>query len=257
MDSIFPARKRVRSVQPSLASSVVFTEVKSLDQLLAALQPLDVSSTAALVANTGRRIVISAPIQLDRTVIIDESLPGTVIESNGYLPISCDLDGINAFDIRAPLCTLRGLLIASNAIAGGASTKRFLAAVKLSTSNADDCRVQDIHAFDVASLVVGVDGANRCRVRDCAIAVSSGVVGDGVAFSGTGWSIAGNTLSGSGGGLAVRGGASSERSTIVGNECGNAGINTAAGLGLNTIAANARAGLVVGAGTDQVNGNNT
>ena len=252
--SPFPSRVRSRGVLPPLGLQAVFREVRTEDELRQALTPLDVGTIAALLANTGRRIVITAPITLKAPIIIDASLPGTVIESHGKLPVFCGVDGIDAFDVRAILCTIRGLLITSPNVTGNTSTLTFGAAV---LANADGLRVQDVDTFGCDSLVVGETDVDDVHVTGCKVLVTSGNNAPAVYVDGERWRIIGNSLDGSGTGVAVLAGAASQYAAIVGNDCSGDGITTSAGLGSNTISANTNAGAVTAHATDDALGGNT
>lgn|GEM_PF-5846586 len=255
--SVFPSRARIRAILPPIGLQAVFREVRTEDELRQALTPKSGTDFAALIANTGRRIVIAAPITLKSPVVIDETLPGTTIESHGYLPIYCGVAGITAFDVRAPLVTLRGLILASPDITGTGSGITFGTAFQLAAT-ADNARILDAHVFGCDVMVDGASGCNRVRVRGCALAIGGSAVDQwGIRFDGRAWQITENELDASGAGVAVLGGASSERSAIVGNYCGGAGIDTSAGLGSNTIGANTLAGTVTAHATDDALGGNT
>lgn len=249
--SPFPSRVRVRPAFPSIGQSARFIEVSTEDQLRAALTPRDTTSIAALVAETGRRIVITMPITLKSPIIIDASLPGTTIESHGKLPIFCGADGIDAFVVRAQLCTIRDLLITSPDVTGIAGGAAFARAVVFQAGG-DNGRLLDVDAYGCDSLVVGEAGANACHVRGCEVLVTSANNANAVTIDGNDWRVTGNLLDGSGTGLAVEVTANGGRCAIVGNDCGTAGITTSASSGSNTISANTRAGALTTHATDAV-----
>lgn len=254
--SPFPSRVR-RPFMPPIGLQAVFREVRTEDELRQALTPTSVAPITQTLANVGRRIVIAAPITLKAPIVIAPQMAGTVIESHGYLPITCAVDGIDAFDVRAPLVTLRGLLITSPAIDGVSGGLAFDRAVRISTGGSE-CRVIDVHGFGVDCLVEGAAGVDGCQVRHSTIgAGGNGTDRFGVIFDGTGWRIHGNSLQGAGTGVAVYGGTSSGSSSIVGNDCSGAGIATSAGAGSNTISANTNAGAVTAHATDDALGGNT
>jgi hypothetical protein len=252
LTSAFP--RRTRAIMPAVGQAQRFIEVATEDELRVALTPRDTTSSAALLANTGRRIVIVAPITLKAPIEIAASLPGTVIESHGKLPIFCGVDGIDAFVVSAVQCIIRDLLITSPDVTGNTSTISFSRAV---VAKADGLRVLDVDTFGCDSLVVGDAGVDDVIVRGCKVLVTSGNNAPAVYVDGAGWRIMGNTLDGSGTGLAVEGGTSSERCAIVGNDLNGDGITTSAGSGLNTISANTNAGVVTAHGTDDALGGNT
>ena len=247
--SLFGGRRPLRPILGTQALAQVMVEVRSEDELRRALTPKDTSTTAALVANTGRRIVIAAPITLKSPIIIDASLPGTVIESHGFVPITCLVDGIDAITVQANLCTLQGLLFTSRAIDGSVVTERYRYCVGI---EADDVRVIDCHAFDVDGFILGADGANDCHVYDCTVAVVTGDNSDCISLNGSNWRVHHNLLRGSGTGVAVRVGASGEKNVFTGNDFNASGIDTSASLGLNFIVGNTDAGALTTAGTDVV-----
>jgi hypothetical protein len=246
----------VRAILSPIGLQSVFREVRTEDELRQALTPLDVGTIAALLANTGRRIVIAAPITLRSAVIIPATLPGTTIESHGKLPVFCGVDGIDAFDVRAPLCTIRDLLITSPDVTGTAGGPAFARAVVFK-AGANNGRLIDVDAFGCDSLVVGEDGADSCHVRGCEVLVTSSNNANAVTVDGTDWRIMANTLDGAGSGLAVEVTANGGRCAIVGNDCSTAGITTSASAGSNTISANTRAGAVTAHATDDALGGNT
>jgi len=249
--SPFPSRVRSRGVLPPLGLQAVFREVRTEDELRQALTPLDVGTIAALLANTGRRIVIAAPITLKSPIVIPATLPGTTIESHGKLPVFCGVDGIDAFDVRAPLCTIRDLLITSPDVTGTTGGPAFARAVVFK-AGANNGRLLDVDVYGCDSLVVGEDGADSCHVRGCEVLVTSSNNANAVTVDGTDWRITANTLDGAGTGLAVEVTANGGRCAIVGNDCGTAGITTSASAGSNTISANTRGGTLTTLATDAV-----
>jgi hypothetical protein len=254
--SVFGNRRPLRSILPATSTFQVAKEVRTEDELRQALQPLDGTSTAALVANTGRRIIITAPITLKSKIVIDASLPGTVIEANGYLPIICGNDQIDAFVVRAPLCTLSGLLFTSATLSGAATLGEFLTCVRVE-GTASSCRVLDCHTYDCDSMLVVESGASEGMLRGCAVGAGSASAADCVTIDASGWRVMGNVLDSGGGGLAVRVTANGGRCAIVGNDCSSDGITTSASLGNNTISANTRAGAVTAHASDDTLGGNT
>ena len=254
MTSPFSSRVR-RPILPPIGLQSVFREVRTEDELRQALTPLDTGTTAALLANTGRRIVIAGPITLKSPIVI-AGLPGTTIESHGKLPVFCGVDGIDAFDVRSPLCTIRDLLITSPDVTGTSSGIGFARAVVFK-AGANNGRLLDVDVFGCDSLVVGEDGADSCHVRGCEVLVTSSNNANAVTVDGTDWRITANTLDGAGTGLAVEVTTNGGRCAIVGNDCGTAGITTSASAGSNTISANTRAGVVTAHGTDDALGGNT
>lgn len=250
MTSPFSSRVR-RPILPPIGLQSVFREVRTEDELRQALTPVDAGTTAALVANTGRRIVIAAPITLKAPIVIAATLPGTTIEAHGHIPIYCGVDGIDAFDVRAALVTLRGLLITGTSLTGTTSLGEFATCVRV-RANADFCRVLDCHTFDCDALLVVEDTAGEGMLRGCAVGVTSSANADCVTIDAAGWRIEHNILDGAGTGLAVEVTANGGRCSIVGNDCGTAGITTSASAGLNTISANTRAGAVTNHATDAV-----
>lgn len=254
LTSAFP--RRTRQIMSAVGQAQRFIEVATEDELRVALTPRDTTSTASLIAQTGRRIVIVAPITLKAPIEVSASLPGTVIESHGKLPIFCGVDGIDAFVVSAPQCIIRDLLITSPDVTGAAASASFRNAVTLK-AGADGARILDVDTFGCATLVLGDANVDNVMVRGCAVLVTSGVNGAAIEVDGTGWRIMGNLLDGSGTGLAVEVLSNGGHCAIVGNDCNGDGIDTAAGLGSNTISANTRAGTVSAHGTDDTAGGNT
>lgn len=253
--SPFSSRVR-RAMLAPVGQAQVFREVRTEDELRQALTPVDVTTTAALLANTGRRIVIAAPITLTAPVEISASLPGTTIESHGKLPVFCGSDGIDAFVVNAPQCTIRGLLITSPDVTGVSSSVSFRNAVTLK-AGANGARVLDVDTFGCGSLVLGDANVDDVIVRGCVVLATSGTNGNAVECDGTGWRIMGNLLDGSGTGLAVEVLSNGGRCAIVGNDCNSDGIDTSASSGSNTISGNTRAGTVSAAVGDDALGGNT
>jgi hypothetical protein len=254
--SVFGNRRPLRSILPSTSTQQVAKEVRTEDELRQALQPLDVSASGALAANTGRRIIITAPITLKSKVVIDASLPGTIIQSNGYLPITCGTDGIDAFEVQAALCTISGLFLTSAAFGGGTSAGEFATCVRVK-ANAAFCRVLDCHILDCDSVLVVEDTASEGILRGCEVGATSTANADCVIIDANGWRVQGNILDGAGTGVAIRVTANGSRTAIVGNDMATDGITTSASLGLNTISANTRAGVVTAHATDDALGGNT
>ena len=249
--SVFGNRRPLRSILPSTSTQQVAKEVRTEDELRQALQPLDVSASGALAANTGRRIIITAPITLKSKVVIDASLPGTIIQSNGYLPITCGTDGIDAFEVQAALCTISGLFLTSAAFGGGTSAGEFATCVRVK-ANAAFCRVLDCHILDCDSVLVVEDTASEGILRGCEVGATSTANADCVTIDASGWRVEGNILDGAGTGVAIRVTANGSRTAIVGNDMANEGITTSASGGLNFIVGNTRAGVLTTHGTDIV-----
>lgn len=247
--SVFGNRRPLRSILPSTSTQQVAKEVRTEDELRQALQPLDTSATASLVGNTGRRIVITAPITLKAPITIDVSLPGTVIESNGYLPIICGTDGIDAFVVQAVRCTLSGLFFTSATAGGAATIGEFLTCVRVKTTG-DFCRILDCHTFDCDSFVVADNGALEGIIRGCIVGKTVATA-DCITIDGARWRVEHNILDAATG-VAIRVTANASNTAIVGNDCGNNGITTSASGGLNFIVGNTRAGTLTTHGTDIV-----
>lgn len=249
--SVFGNRRPLRSILPSTSTQQVAKEVRTENELRQALQPLDTSSLASLVANTGRRIIITAPITLKAPIIIEASLPGTVIESNGYLPITCGTDGIDAFEVRAPLCTLSGLLFYHDTTT---SPNRFRYAISVGSSGANGVRITDCHCMGAQTFISNrlVGSPSDWRVSGCVIATTGVVAGPGIDTGGINWSIESCSLQGSAGDVAVLIAGGGGACAIVGNDMANDGITTSASGGLNFIVGNTRAGALTTHGTDIV-----
>lgn len=249
--SLFGGRRPLRPILGTQATSQVAREVRTEDELRQALQPLDVLTSSTVVAQTGRRIVITAPITLKAPVIIDASLPGTIIEANGYLPITCGVDGIDAFEVRASICTIRGLLFTSAVLGGVATLGQFATCVRVK-ANIGFCRILDCHVLDCESLAVVEGLAGDGIIRGCRVGspTASGI--DCVAIDGDGWRVEGNWLNVNGIGVAVRVTANGEKTTITGNNCANCGVTTSASMGFNTIYGNTSAGTITNHATDAV-----
>lgn len=242
--SPFSSRVR-RAMLAPVGQAQVFREVRTEDELRQALTPVDVTTTAALLANTGRRIVIAAPITLKAPIEIPAEMPGTVIEAHGFVPITCAVDGIDAFVIHAPLCTLRGLLIVTKDIDGVSAADAEWRNIVTVKAGGDHARIYDVYGYGCQTLVYGDDGVDEVHVINCDFAVASSTGnGPGIHWGGLAWHIGFNHLRGSGTGLAIEGNGSSERSTIIGNNCNGNGIDTSTGAGYNTIVGNANAGTI-------------
>lgn len=250
LDSIFGSRRALRPTQATLAQAQVFREVRTEDELRQALQPLGSAfvNDGFPVVNSGRRIVITAPIALKSPIIIDASLPGTVIESHGRLPITCLVDDIECFIVNAAGCVLRDLLILS----GDTGSFQFGVVV-----NAGPLWINDVVALTKRGFISGSAGVGDVKVRGCYAARSGSSTYTGIVYNGQRWHIGANTLEGAGGAVAVRAGASGGFSSIVANSLGGDGITTNAGVGSNTISANTDTGAIIAAGTDNTTGGNT
>lgn len=248
---IFGGRRPLRPILGTQATAQVMIEVRTEDELRQALTPKDTGTAAALVANTGRRIVIAAPITLKSSIIIDASLPGTVIESHGYVPLTCLVDDVDAITVRAILCTIRGLLFTSKAIDGSVVTDRFRYCVKVEAGG-DDVRVEDCHAFDIGGLVFGDTGANAGFVTGCHTAVMSGDNVDCISIDGANWRVHHNILKASGTGVVIRVGANGEKTAIIGNDLNGQEVHTSASLGSNFIVGNTDDGTLTTHATDIV-----
>jgi hypothetical protein len=250
--SVFGNRRPLRSILPATSTFQVAKEVRTEDELRQALQPLDTLTNSTVVANTGRRIVITAPITLHSPIIIDESLPGTIIEANGYLPIICGVDGIDAFEVRAFLCTISGLLFTSTVLSGAATLGQFATCVRVKANNGF-CRILDCHVLDCESLAVIEVFAGDGVIRGCRVGSPTNTSNaDCVTMDGDGWRIEGNWLAAAGIGVAVRITANGEYTAIVGNNLANDGAVSSASLGNNTIFGNTRAGVITNHATDAV-----
>ena len=247
--SLFGGRRPLRPILGTQATSQVAREVRTEDELRQALQPLDTSSTASLVGNTGRRIIITAPITIKAPVIIDASLPGTIIEANGYLPIICGADGIDAFVVKAVRCTLSGLFFTSATAGGAATIGEFLTCVRVETTG-DFCRILDCETFDCDSFAVVDVGALQGIIRGCIIGKTVATA-DCITIDAARWRVECNHLDAASG-VSVVVTANGTGTAIVGNDMGNNGITTSASAGLNTIFGNTRAGTITNHATDAV-----
>ena len=250
MTSPFSSRVR-RPILPPIGLQSVFREVRTEDELRQALTPLNTTSIASVIANTGRRIVIAAPITLKSPIIIDASLPGTIIESQGYLPIFCGVDGIDAFEVRAPSVMFRGLLFYHEPTT---SPKRFRYVISAGGSGATGCRVIDVDSMGAETFISNrlVGSPTGWTVRGCSILTGGNVSAPGIDTGGIGWTISGCSLQGSSGGVAVSIAGGGGACAIVGNDCNNDGITTSISNGLNTISANTRGGTLTTHATDAV-----
>jgi hypothetical protein len=249
--SIFRDRNLKRATLQNQSASSGFFEVRTEDELVAALTPRDVTSDAQLAASYGRRIVITAPIQLHAPIIIDGSLPGVTIESNGQVQITPLVDGIDCFVIRGSYPTLRGLRIVSD-VAGGIYFNR---AIVFDTANFDagefghyENNLVVAHAF----IVDEVGGRGRGFIRDNGFVGILPAGAHAIDLDGTQWSISGNNIFTTGGGDAIHMGANGGTSSINGNTLNSGTINTSLSTGLNSILGNTECGTITFAATDAV-----
>ena len=249
MTSPFSSRVR-RPILPPIGLQSVFREVRTEDELRQALTPTSTTTVAAL-ANSGRRIVIAGPITLKSPIVIPPELIGVTIEGHGSMPLHCGVNGIDAFDIRASLVTIRGLVLY------GTPTKRWARAFVLD-SESDLCRIFDNHVTQAIQLVVdeGVGLADYVWIGNNSV-VSPGSGGDIISVDSFGWRVTGNILILGGTPVAVGVGANGGRCAITGNDCGAGDITTSASTGSNTISANTNVGAVTAHATDDALGGNT
>lgn len=252
--SVF-ARQMARARLPSVGQRVAFREVASEDELRAALAPDVAGATyAALRANYGRRIVITAPIVLRSTIVVPSTLPGTRIESHGGVPIMCGTDGIDAFQVDAVDCSFDGLQFFC--VDGGAA---FDAAFVVGSAGANNGRIARCVLNGCGALVENQLQAQGWLVDGNKVATVSGDNFDCVNTNGIDWRIVNNGLLGSGTGAAVVVAASGGYCVIGNNYCATDAITTDLSGGGNTIVGNARCGTITshgGAPVDTV-GNNT
>lgn len=260
MKSLFGARNALRQILPTQATAQVFREVRTEDELRVALQPGDVTTLDALFANTGRRIVITAPITLHSPIIIPETMPGTIIESHGFIPLSAGVDGIDAFVIRAPLVIIRDVLLYADLTNNRRYNRAFVmngGAVVAGTSvSPSGARIINVEAFGVNQFLVDEttsdadDGyIDRCSMERFANDVNV----DGVSLNSPDWRITNSKMQGVGTGIAVRVGSSGSRTLIMGNYFGGDGVDTSASAGgANVISSNVDAGTIVNTATDRV-----
>lgn len=248
--SLFTNRNALRQILPTQATAQVFREVRTEDELRVALQPLRNGGLEDLVANTGRRIVITAPITLKSPIIIDASLPGTIIESHGFLPITPDVDGIDCIVVRAQLCMIRGVLILSNGIdVIRPATASFDRGVAFEGGTAG--RVEGVSIFGARRPLVADSASNRVSAIDCTFASVDGD-NDGVFLDGNECRITGCSVDGNGSGVDVRIDANAVRCTVLGNVGSGKGVVSDTSGGFNVIACNADIGTIVNNATDAV-----
>lgn len=259
--SLFANRNALRPILPTQATAQVFREVRTEDELRVALQPSDVTTAAALVANTGRRIVITAPITLHSTIVIPETLPGTIIESHGFLPLSPGVDGIDAFEVRAPLVIIRDVMLYSDLKNNRRFNRAFVmregtVLVDGFTVDPTGVRIINVEALGVNQFLVDETTADaddgwidRCSMQRFANDVNV----DGVSLNSSDWRITNSKMQGVGTGIAVRVGTNGSRALIMGNYFGGDGVDTSASAGgENVISSNVNAGTIVNTGTDRV-----
>lgn len=260
MRSLFGARNALRQILPTQATAQVFREVRTEDELRVALQPGDVTTLDALLANTGRRIVITAPITLHSPIIIPETMPGTIIESHGFIPLSAGVDGIDAFVIRAPLVIIRDVLLYADLTNNRRYNRAFVmngGAVVAGTSvDPTSARIINVEALGVNQFLVdettndaGDGWIDRCSMQRFANDVNA----DGISLNSADWRITNSKMRGVGTGIALRVGSSGSRTLIMGNYFGGDGVDTSASIGgANVISSNVDAGTIVNTATDRV-----
>lgn len=241
-----------RPQQQTLPDSLYNRFVASAAELRNAIADASAVGGVTGLGITGRRITIVAPIVLDRPIYIPQSFPCIEITSLGHMPIVCDVDGIDAFVVEAPLTKFSNLLFYAQDIV----SNKLFGRCFVTKSTADQCRFVDIHAFGCDSFLED-KGANKCFIRDIDCSTPSGRNADAVTVVGKGWSVIGNQLSGSGSGIAIRGAAGSMYCRYIGNKCDASNIDTSASDGYNTISANTDTGLVNAHITDDTLGGNT
>jgi len=258
VNSLFANRNTLRQILPTQATAQVFREVRTEDELRVALQPADVTGQAALLANTGRRIVIAAPITLHSTIVIPETLPGTIIESHGFLPLSPGVDGIDAFEIRTPLVIIRDVLLYADATNNRRFNRAFVMVDTGAVSGVGpiSARIINVDAFGVNQFLAddttsGADDGwiDRCSMQRFANDVNT----DGVSLNSPDWRVTNSKMQGVGTGIALRVGLSGSRTLIMGNEFSGDGVDTSASsFGSNVISSNVNTGTIVNTATDRV-----
>lgn len=256
--SPFPPRQRSRGMLLAQATQQVFREVRTEDELRAALQPLAVTTAAALLASTGRRIVITAPITLRAPIVIPETLPGTIIESHGFLPLSPGVDGIDAFVIRTALVVIRDILLYADVT----NNRRFNRAFVMVDTGAvagvgpTGARITNIEALGINQFLADetTSGADDGWIDRCSMQrFSNDVNADGIVLNSPDWRVTNSKMNGVGTGIGMRVNASGSRIVITGNDFSGDGVNTAASVvGGNIISSNTLCGAVVVGGTDVV-----
>ena len=249
----------MRPILGTQATAQVMIEVRTEDELRRALTPKDTTTTAALVANTGRRIVIAAPITLKSSIIIDASLPGTVIESHGAVPIYPGVDGMDAFVIRAPLVSIRGLLLYADAGRSFGWGRAFVlqngTVVAGQLVDPVKANISQIHLVGGDQLLVDETGndASDGVLAECVVEQFDGVPNvDCVSINSVGWRIHHSILKASGTGVVIRVGTSGEKTAITGNDLNNQEVHTSASLGSNFIVGNTDDGTLTTHATDIV-----
>lgn len=261
--SPFSSRVR-RAMLAPVGQAQVFREVRTEDELRQALTPLATDSIEALYANTGRRIVIAAPITLTSSIEIPSDLPGVTIESHGHIPIYPAVDSMDAIIVRAPLVTLRGLLFVSppdlSKRWGICVVFKAGTAILGQNVNPNNCRVLDCFAVGCNGFIRddSAGAADDSYVQHNAMQrYADDVNVDGIFCDSPGWRIMGNHMTGQGTGVAINVDSNGGRCAIVGNDCADDGIDTSASTGSNTISGNTRAGTVSAAVGDDALGGNT
>ena len=256
---MFGGRRPLRPILGTQATAQVMIEVRTEDELRRALTPKDTTTTAALVANTGRRIVIAAPITLKSSIIIDASLPGTVIESHGAVPIYPGVDGMDAFVIRAPLVSIRGLLLYADAGRSFGWGRAFVlqngTVVAGQLVDPVKANISQIHLVGGDQLLVDETGndASDGVLAECVVEQFDGVPNvDCVSINSVGWRIHHNILKASGTGVVIRVGTSGEKTAITGNDLNGQEVHTSASLGSNFIVGTTDDGTLTTHATDIV-----
>lgn len=261
MNSLFGARNQLRQILPTQATAQVFREVRTEDELRVALQPGDVTTSAALVANTGRRIVITSPITLKAPIVIPESMPGTIIESHGFIPLTPGVDGIDAFEIRAPLVIIRDVMLYADLKNNRRFNRAFVmregtVLVDGFTVDPTSARIINVEALGVNQFLVDetTSGADDGWIDRCSMQrFANDVNVDGVSLNSPDWRITNSKMQGVGTGIAVRVGTNGSRTLIMGNFFGGDGVDTSASAGgANVISSNVNAGTIANTGTDRV-----
>ena len=262
MVSLFGGRRPLRPILGTQALAQVMVEVRSEDELRRALTPKDVTASptvGTLLAGSGRRIVIAAPITLKSTVIIPATMAGVTIEAHGYLPIYPGVDGIDAFDIRAPFCTLMGLLVYSDPINAGPRWGRAFVlsgseVVGIYTVTPSSVRIIDCSAVanqfieDETSLGAGGLFVDRCSHDKYGDDVNT----DGITINSRRCRVTFTETEGSGTGIAVRLGVDGGDTVVLGNNFHGDGVDTASSFGRNVISTNTDAGTIANHATDAV-----
>lgn len=247
--SLFPRPNGLRQTMQTQGAARTAIEVRSEDELRAAIARVAASNGATLGTSVGgREIVISGPFVITDTVNIPAECRGLTVRSAGVYSIGFSNSAIDpVFAVFAPNVTIDGLVVNN---VGQLGARAVFVAAGLASVGADNLTIRRCTIFmdTIYSDTIASTPPNNVRI----IENDATNVGDPsiefVVFSGDGALVLGNTFAVASI-YAVR--AEGGRMRIIGNNLGGAGVITTVGTGNNVIAGNVDTGTLTTLGSDQ------